>query len=204
MIRTDLKNAGIPYKDEAERVFDFHATRHQYITGLVLGDAKPKQAQMLARHSSIKLTLDRYTHLDIEGAASALDALPDYTSPKPTADKQALQATGTDGRADPKSPGKSPRIGCNPLPRNADSCKTGDAKAGQGEAAKVLRFAANCNTLQSSAPSCNARGDGSGTSDYLEYDSAARRTSRGPQSARPARPAFTAAYLRRLVRRTTV
>jgi hypothetical protein len=36
----------------------------------------PKAAQALARHSTITLTLDRYTHVDLPDLSSALDRLP--------------------------------------------------------------------------------------------------------------------------------
>jgi hypothetical protein len=35
-----------------------------------------KEAQRLARHSTITLTMDRYTHSDVEAAATALALLP--------------------------------------------------------------------------------------------------------------------------------
>lgn len=65
MLRKDLKVAGIAYRDDAKRVLDFQSLRHTFITGLVEGGVNPKVAQALARHSSITLTLDRYTHLDV-------------------------------------------------------------------------------------------------------------------------------------------
>ncbi len=49
--------------DDAGRVFAFHALRHQFISNLARGGVHPKEAQLLARHSTISLTMDRYTHL---------------------------------------------------------------------------------------------------------------------------------------------
>lgn len=77
MIRVDLKQANIPYQDEAGRVFDFHALRHNFITDLVRAGVNPKVAQTLARHSTIKLTMDRYAHLDRADLEAAVEALPD-------------------------------------------------------------------------------------------------------------------------------
>jgi hypothetical protein len=54
-------------------VYDFHALRHPLITDLVVTGVYPKDAQVLARHSTITLTLDRYTHIrraDLRAAAS--------------------------------------------------------------------------------------------------------------------------------------
>jgi integrase/recombinase XerD len=73
MLRVDLKRAGIPYKDAAGLVVDFHAIRHSYITHLIASGANPKVVQTLARHSTITLTLDRYTHLDDGDVRGALE-----------------------------------------------------------------------------------------------------------------------------------
>jgi len=75
-------------------VADFHSLRHGFITYLVTANVPPKVAQMLARHSTISLTMDRYTHLRREDLAGALDVLPDLSSPI----RQAALATGTDGK----------------------------------------------------------------------------------------------------------
>jgi integrase len=76
MLRADLDIAGIAYVDEAGRVFDFHAFRHTFITGLTRAGVHPKETQTLARHSTIGLTMDRYTHLGIVDAAQAAERLP--------------------------------------------------------------------------------------------------------------------------------
>ncbi len=95
MLRGDLARAGIAYRDDDGRVFDFHALRHQFISNLAAAGVHPKTAQQLARHSSIQLTMDRYTHLAVRDAAGDLDKLPAL----PTAgDRQEARATGTDGR----------------------------------------------------------------------------------------------------------
>ena len=77
MLRSDLKAAGIDYTDEAGRVFDFHALRHQFISSLAAAGVHPKVAQQLARHSTITLTMDRYTHVALAEVAGALDRLPE-------------------------------------------------------------------------------------------------------------------------------
>jgi integrase len=82
MVRLDLQAAGIPYQDAAGRFFDFHALRGQFISALAAGGVHPKVAQVLARHSTINLTMDYYTHLDVLDVAGALDKLP---AARPTA-----------------------------------------------------------------------------------------------------------------------
>lgn len=79
MLRKDLEAAGIPYRDSANRVVDFHALRHTFITNLAKGGVHPKTAQMLARHSTITLTMDRYSHAGRENEAEALATLPDLS-----------------------------------------------------------------------------------------------------------------------------
>jgi integrase len=77
MIRFDLEAAGISYVDDAGRYADFHALRHTFITNLARSGVHPKVAQDLARHSTIQLTLDRYTHTALETQVEALEKLPD-------------------------------------------------------------------------------------------------------------------------------
>jgi len=75
MIRADLEAAGIEYKVKGA-VFDFHALRHQFISSLAKAGVHPKVAQQLARHSTITLTMDRYSHLDTPQLVDGLDRLP--------------------------------------------------------------------------------------------------------------------------------
>ena len=92
-----LKTDYLNYTDEAGRVFDFHALRHQFISNLARGGASPKEAQSLARHSTITLTMDRYTHLGIVDLSAALDRLPELPGKEgPHAEANQLRATGTD------------------------------------------------------------------------------------------------------------
>jgi hypothetical protein len=128
LVRADLAVAGIDYVDESGLVFDFHALRHQYITSLAAAGVHPKQAQTLARHSSITLTMDHYTHLSVADVAGALAGLPDL----PGLESEAAQATGTDARdampANPQPPDSGRKqtgpaaefvcaIGCGESPR---------------------------------------------------------------------------------------
>ena len=94
MLRIDLEAAGIPYVDDTDRPFDFHALRHQYITQLTTSGLHPKIAQQLARHSDINLTMKRYTHLNLLDVAGAVEQLDDPTRRQPAQN----QATGTDDR----------------------------------------------------------------------------------------------------------
>ena len=84
----------LTYRDSAGRVADFHALRHTFITNLASGGVHPKTAQALARHSTITLTMDRYSHTMRGDEADALGALPDLSA----SGLQAERATGTHGR----------------------------------------------------------------------------------------------------------
>jgi integrase len=98
MLREDLAAAGIDYVDADGRVLDFHGLRHQYITALTAAGVHPKTAQTLARHSTIDLTMNLYTHQLRTDVADALATVP---GPAPSPDRQRNRATGTFGRHDP-------------------------------------------------------------------------------------------------------
>ncbi len=90
MLRNDLDAARIPYVTDAG-VADFHSLRHTFISNLATGGVHPKVAQQLARHSTITLTMDRYTHLGLIDIAAGLSALPTIV----TSDANQSRATGT-------------------------------------------------------------------------------------------------------------
>ena len=77
--------------DDAGRVADFHSLRHTFISNLATSGVHPKVAQQLARHSTITLTMDRYSHLGLIDMTAGLSALPNITTP----DAQQCRATGT-------------------------------------------------------------------------------------------------------------
>ncbi|MCA8916603.1 MAG: tyrosine-type recombinase/integrase [Planctomycetes bacterium] len=81
MIRADLTAAGVEYETE-EGFADFHALRHTFITNLARAGVMPHQAKRLARHSSITLTMDYYTHTSIGDDALAVAKLPSLDTPK--------------------------------------------------------------------------------------------------------------------------
>ena len=98
MLRRDLKAAGIPYRDGAGHVADFHSLRHSYISNLARAGVHPKVAMDLARHGNINLTMARYSHTAVADRATALDGLPELDEQD---EAQVVRATGTyDGRAE--------------------------------------------------------------------------------------------------------
>ena len=92
MLRIDLKLAGIDYENE-DGIADFHSLRHSFISNLAAGGVHPKVAQQLARHSTITLTMDRYSHIGLIDMRAGLAALPTIVP----AESVASRATGTFG-----------------------------------------------------------------------------------------------------------
>jgi len=86
-----IESSFLAYRDSAGRVADFHALRHTFITRLAQSGIAPSVAKSLARHSTITLTIDRYTHTVIGDQRQALDVLP-VIGAKEQAQQQALRA----------------------------------------------------------------------------------------------------------------
>jgi integrase/recombinase XerD len=90
MLRVDLEAAGIPYETkgpDGPLFADFHALRHSYISLMERAGVSLNDAKELARHSTIVLTKDRYTHADGEGLGKAVNKLD-----LPGADAKAAKA----------------------------------------------------------------------------------------------------------------
>ncbi len=79
-----------------------HPTQLYYVAGQARG-SHPKMAQSPARHSTIGLTMDRYTPVGLNNQAAALKALPSILSARPKAEAPTLAATGTEGSLGPES-----------------------------------------------------------------------------------------------------
>lgn len=129
MLREDLKAAGVPYVDEAGEYFDFHAIRHDYLTGFSERDVSPKKAQQLARHSDINLTMNTYTHLKSHDLVETVEAIP---NPFEVVAQQRQRATGTDGKADPG------RTAVALLVAHTESEKSSDKNAQQQRRKEVI------------------------------------------------------------------
>ena len=65
----------LTYQDENGMYADFHANRHTFISNLAKSGVSPKVAQTLARHSDINLTMNVYSHVQMEEQAAATAAL---------------------------------------------------------------------------------------------------------------------------------
>jgi len=142
----------LAYRDEAGRVADFHSLRHTFISNLARGGVHPKIAQGLARHSTITLTMDRYTHTVMGELADGLTALPDLTPAHPQSEQQ--KATGTDGMSEPRqTPSGKRKLICKlkggeTAQNSAKRCDGGD---------KVSSPCHHDETLQNKGFSCEKR-----------------------------------------------
>jgi site-specific recombinase XerD len=68
------------YRDSTGLYVDFHIFRHLFIKNLERPGISPKMAQVLARHSDIRLTLGVYTHVELPDQTTAIGSLPGLTS----------------------------------------------------------------------------------------------------------------------------
>jgi len=143
MIRADLEAAGIEYTGAGGRFADFHSLRHSFITHLANGGVYPNTAQALARHSTITLTMDRYSHSLRGQQAEALDALPDLSAPS----AESVRATGTDNaQAMQDTPG-CPRAS-ESTPRRADPGNASDMGKGENVLASSLALSGGFHRAQ--------------------------------------------------------
>ena len=86
------KSEFLTCKSAADESVDFHALRHSFITLLASSGVHPKLAQQLARHSTITLTMDRYSHCKLRDLTTAVETLP-ALAPKSTV---AISTTSSD------------------------------------------------------------------------------------------------------------
>ena len=79
--------------DHSGLVVDFHGLRHTCGSLLAAAQVHPKVAQSIMRHSTIELTMSRYSHVYAGQEVAAVAALPDLgESPA----RESARATGTD------------------------------------------------------------------------------------------------------------
>jgi len=88
----DLAVAGIPKRDERNRVFDVHALRVTFGTHLCAAGVPLRTAQAAMRHSKPELTANIYTDPKLLDVAGAINKLPALALPPHVA---SMSATGT-------------------------------------------------------------------------------------------------------------
>jgi len=86
----------LAYCDASKRYADFHSLRHTCGSLLLASGANAKIVQSILRHSTVELSLGRYTHLFAGQESAAVEGLPSLSG-EPI--KAVIEATGTDGAA---------------------------------------------------------------------------------------------------------
>lgn len=137
-------------EDEDGRTADFHALRHTYITNLARSGIHPKIAQALARHCTIALTMNRYTHTVLTEQADAVNALPDLQVPSQSRQETSAVAMGADNQPEHVVPNVLPNP-CISVPSAASRCSEKEVGAGNAKGPENGLSAANFNVLQQSA-----------------------------------------------------
>lgn len=89
----DLAAAGIPKRDERNRVVDVHALRVTFGTHLCAAGVPLRTAQAAMRHSKPELTANIYTDPKLLDVAGAIESLPALTVPAELADGTAIGQT---------------------------------------------------------------------------------------------------------------
>jgi len=92
MFRADLADAKISYIVDAKYA-DFHALRHSTGSLLVASGVHPKIVQTIMRHSTIELTMNKYSHIFAGAESDALAKLPDFSLPSEQSQKQVKTGT---------------------------------------------------------------------------------------------------------------
>jgi integrase len=155
VLRVDLEAAGIPYRDGNGEVADFHALRHSYITILVKSGVSPKLAQTLARHSTITLTMDRYTHVTLFDQTKAIGSIPALL-PGRSGDSAAMQATGTDFAPRPRLD-QTGDVSCVPVRSDEESSTGGRIGPDKRNSFELLAFEEECGLVGAGAESAPCR-----------------------------------------------
>ncbi len=178
--RKDLEAAGIAYQDEEGRFADFHSLRKTFITGLAVAKVHPKEAQALARHSSIDLTMQVYTDVRLLNLKDAVERLPpavpaaeraaDTSSQahprvQATEDPHSVGVSGPDGGSSDLggnlgdsgviSTDKS-ALTCSTLPTRNQDLRRGSKGDSSGKTRERRWYAQQDSNLQPLAPEANA------------------------------------------------
>ena len=158
MLQIDLQAAEIPYTDDRGHYYDFHALRHQFISQLSRAGVPPKVSQVLARHSTIQLTMDRYSHPltdDVRAALDKLPPLPDLTqnlTQSPVISCQNVAQAGTGLNGDPAAEEDHKLLPEQYLAQPVTSCYGNEERGAGGSRTHDGGFAIRCLSHLATAP----------------------------------------------------
>lgn len=85
----DIQAAGIPKRDDRDRVIDIHSLRHTFGTHLSASGVHPRTAMAAMRHSRMELTMNYYTDPTLLDVAGAVNALPTFGTAKTESQRRA-------------------------------------------------------------------------------------------------------------------
>ncbi len=89
------RSLNLKYQDSQGKFADFHGLCHTFITNLSLSGVDPKTAQTLARHSTMELTMNVYTHLTDKKQIEAINLLPSPQVNPPDKEKESQNTDKT-------------------------------------------------------------------------------------------------------------
>jgi len=78
ILNRDLAFAGIEKRDFLGRVIDVHALRHTHGTLLAQQGVSPTVAKNSMRHADVRMTMNLYTHLELNDIAEGVKKIPDF------------------------------------------------------------------------------------------------------------------------------
>ena len=147
----------LKFLDASGRYADFHGLRHTFISNLARSGVHPKMAQTLARHSTIDLTMNVYTHTVIGDLAQAVESLPAVTVEVEQAN--ALAATGTDGKPDDGARRRTKRRNSpdSPCESGASRGEEWRSRPFEGADARVTKAPMKSGVLSSAGKGCPAQ-----------------------------------------------
>jgi len=180
MMRKDLEAAGFPCRDASDRVADFHALRHTFITRLARSGVAPAVAKSLARHSTIMLTMDHYTHTLIEDERSALDRLPALAPDGQ--EREVARATGTyDASPDRQLPPPArSALSARRRPGTSKPAASRQDRRSRKEKGEGAQVVVNATTCAHSPSYVNGGAEGTRTPDLLIANQPLSHLSYGP------------------------
>ena len=102
MLKRDLAEARIPFRDGRGRCLDLHSLRKTFVTWVSVSGVAPRSAMALARHSDLRLTMGVYTDSAQLQLASEMARIPSISIPKNDAqiDSHGDSQTGVAGSGD--------------------------------------------------------------------------------------------------------
>lgn len=95
------KSDFLSYRNQEGLFADFHSNRHMFISNLSRAGVHPKLAQILARHSTINLTMNVYTQMGMDEKARAVRSIPGPVDARPNGEVPHGHSKGGESKSEP-------------------------------------------------------------------------------------------------------